>query len=372
MSNDTFTIDYSKSLLNAVKSEVTFYNETPDLKSFYFSENSNKTSKRLFITDAKVASLECMQSFIELFSDGIYQNDSLIILGSGEAYKNIDTVISIIKTAMELGFNNKDCFIGIGGGVVCDITAFAASIYKQGVPVELVPTTLLAMIDASIGGKTGCDIEKLKNMIGTFYPARKISIFIDFTKYTSNQQYNSGLAQAFRMAFLGDKTLFEVFKNESEKLINRDKDFLNKIVTECVKIKADIIQKDPSDDGIAANLSYGHTFARALESTVGLGTITEGEAIAWGMSRSLTLSWNKGYCNEAFKDEILKTLELYGWDTKPIPSIVKGGGVSERILNAMHMNKKNPTEKIRLILPIAVGKAKLEDIDDSDILAILK
>ena len=112
-----------------------------------------------------------MQNFIQKFDDGIYENDRLLILGSGEKYKTIESVLSIITAAVEADFTRKDIFVGIGGGVICDITAFAASIFKRGAKVEFIPTTLLAMVDASIGGKTGCDYENYKNIIGTFFPA---------------------------------------------------------------------------------------------------------------------------------------------------------------------------------------------------------
>ena len=127
--------------------------------------SSEENQKRFFVTDATVASLECMQEFIAKFDDGICNGDILLILGSGEPYKTIETVLEIIKKAINAGFSRSDLFVGIGGGVVCDITAFAASIFKRGAAVQFVPTTLLAMVDASIGGKTGCDFENYKNMI---------------------------------------------------------------------------------------------------------------------------------------------------------------------------------------------------------------
>lgn len=370
MAKDILSISYGQISPGSSKSEIHFYSETPDLKSFFYSEKSG--TRRFFITDAKVASLECMQSFIELFNDDKYKDDCLIMLGSGEPYKNIDTVLTIVKMAMEHGFSRNDTFIGIGGGVVCDITAFAASIYKRGVKVQLVPTTMLAMVDASIGGKTSCDVGNLKNMIGTFYPAEKIFIFTDFAQYTSIQQYKSGLSEAFKTAFIKDAGLLEDFKNNSEKILNRDPAFVDKIVRHCVKAKAEIVHQDPIDKGIRSLLDLGHTFGYALETTVGLGAVTEGEAVAWGIGRALTISWNKGYCNQAFHDEIMETLSLYGWETSPVPSIVLGGGVGERLIAVMHKDKKIINEKIRLVIPKAVEDIVIEEVEDSDILAVLK
>ena len=371
MAKDTISISYGQSSPIAKKSEVYFYNQIPDLQAFFYSVKP--ANRRFFITDAKVASLECMQKFTAMFNDDKYENDCLIMLGSGEPYKNIDTVLTIVKKAMEFGFSKNDTFIGIGGGVVCDLTAFAASIYMRGVSVQLVPTTLLAMVDASIGGKTSCDVGSIKNVIGTFYPADQIHIFTDFAQHTSLQQYKSGLAEAFKTAFIKDAPLLDDFKTKSEKILDRDPALIDKIVRHCVKAKADIVKQDFTDNkGIRAILDLGHTFGYALETTVGLGAITEGEAVAWGISRALKLSWNKGYCNEAFYNEIIQALELYGWETTPVPSLVIGGGVGERVLSIMHKDKKVLNDKIQLIIPKAVEDIVMEPVEDSEVLAVLK
>jgi len=370
MAKDTLSISYGTASPCAKKSDVHFFNGTPDLKSFFYSEKTER--KRFFITDAKVASLECMQEFISLFNDDKYENDSLIMLGSGEHYKTVETVLTIVQKAMEAGITRNDTFIGIGGGVVCDLTAFAASIYMRGLSVQLVPTTLLSMVDASIGGKTSCDVNSIKNVIGTFYPAENIYIFTDFTQYTPVQQYKSGLAEAFKTAFIKDSELFNDFQNDSEKILSRDPKMIDKIVRHCVKAKADIVRQDPFDKGIRALLDLGHTFGYALETTVGLGAITSGEAVAWGISRAIKLSWNKGYCNEQFYDQIIKTLSLYDWATDPVPPKVLGGGFGDRLLAVMHKDKKVQNDKIRLVIPKNVEDIVIEEVEDSEILAVLK
>lgn len=371
MSDDSIKICYSKASYGTKNSKIDFFAGIPDLKEFFYSKNK-ATNRRLFIVGAKVASLECMQNFISLFNDDIYENDALIILGSGEAYKNIDTVLSIVKKAMECDFGKDDTFIGIGGGVICDISAFAASIYKRGVNLELVPTTLLAIADASIGGKTSCDVENLKNMIGTFYPAKNIYIFTEFTQYTSTEQFKSGLAEAFKTALVADEELFDIFKNESEKILSRDKDILNKIIKSCVKAKSQIVQNDPGEKNERILLNLGHTFAHALETIVGLGAIYHGEAVAWGIGRAVNASWNKEFCMSDFKDEIMNILSLYGWETKSVPPLVTGGGIGERFLTVMHKDKRTKDGKINLIIPKAVKNIVVEEVSDADILAVLK
>lgn len=371
MNDNLINISYSKTNYGAKESKIDFFNGIPNLKDFFYSKNKSN-NRRFFIIGAKVASLECMQDFISLFNDDIYENDILIILGSGEAYKNIDTVLSIVKKAMENDFGKDDVFIGIGGGVICDISAFAASIYKRGVNLELVPTTLLAIADASIGGQTSCDIENFKNMIGTFYPARNIYVFTEFTQYTSNEQYKSGLAEVFKTALVSDEELYEIFKNHSDKILSRDKEILNQIIKSCVKAKSKIVEEDPGELGIRKLLNLGHTFAHALETIIGLGAISHGEAVAWGIGRAINVSWNKELCKTDFKNEIIEILELYGWETKSIPPLVTGGGIGERFLNIMHKDKRTKDGKINLILPKSIEDIVIEEVSDNEILAVLK
>lgn len=371
MNENIINISYAKANYGTKKSKIDFFSGIPNLKDFFYSKNKSE-NRRFFIIGAKVASLECMQDFISLFNDDVYENDILVILGSGEAYKNIDTVLSIVKKAMENDFGKEDVFIGIGGGVICDIVAFAASIYKRGVPLELVPTTLLAIADASIGGKTSCDVENLKNMIGTFYPARKIYIFTEFTQYTSDEQYKSGLAEVFKTALVSDEELYNIFKEHSDKILSRDKNVLNQIIKACVKAKSKIVQEDPGELGIRKLLNLGYTFAHALETIIGLGAISHGEAVAWGIGRAINVSWNKELCKTDFKNEIMEILELYGWETKSIPSLVTGGGIGERFLAIMHKDKRVKDGKINLILPKSLKDIVIEEVSDNDILAVLK
>lgn len=372
MSTESMKISYPAIYAGTQYSQINFYSGTPDLCSVFYNQEENCTQRRFFITDANVASLECMQNFIQKFDDGIYENDRLLILGSGEKYKTIESVLSIITAAVEADFTRKDIFVGIGGGVICDITAFAASIFKRGAKVEFIPTTLLAMVDASIGGKTGCDYENYKNIIGTFFPAQKLYYFPEFLQYLPENQYNSGLAEAVKTAILFDNELFDIFKNDSQKINERDKDLLELIIRKCVKAKAEIVEQDFTEQGIRAFLNLGHTFGHALESISGLGNITHGCAVAWGIGRSVDLAYKKDYCRQSFRDEVYKVLEQYNWDTQAIPQIVQGGGVGERLLSVMHKDKKNLTDKIRIVLAKGITDIVIEEFSDEEILSVLK
>ena len=372
MKNVTFQISYPSINPGTEKSLITFLEGQPDLSSIYQPGNAENTVRRFFVTDATVASLDCMKNFISKFDDGLCGRDCLAVLGSGEPYKTVESVLSIITQAIDAGFTRKDVFVGIGGGVICDLTAFAASIFKRGASVELVPTTLLAMVDASIGGKTGCDYQSYKNMIGSFFPASRLYYFPEFIQYLPENQYNSGLAEAFKTALLFDKELYEVFKNDSEKLKRRDRETLNFIINRSVRAKASVVEKDFTEQGIRATLNLGHTFGHALESVAGLGKITHGAAVAWGIGRAVALSFKKEYCRESFMNEIFSVLKLYGWDTNPVPSVIYGGGVGERLISVMHKDKKNLTEKVRIIIQKGLLNTQIEEVSDSELLSVLK
>lgn len=371
MSENTFQISYPAIYSGTEKSNIQFFDGTPDLKALFEPGKEGK-QRRFFVTDATVATLDCLKNFVECFDDDACGKDLLMVLGSGEAYKSVDSVLRIIKTAIDAGFSRNDVFVGIGGGVICDLTAFAASIFKRGAEVQFVPTTLLAMVDASIGGKTGCDFDNYKNMIGSFFPASHLYYFPEFVQYLPNNQFISGLAEAFKTGVLFDKELYDTFKNESEKILNRDKEVLSKIIHKCVKAKANVVEVDFTEKNIRATLNLGHTFGHALETIVGLGSITHGEAVAWGIGREVALAFKKEYCKESFMNEIFEILEKYGWETKAIPPIVKGGGVGERFLAVMHKDKKNLNDTIRLIISKNIADIVIEETADKDILSVLK
>ena len=372
MKNNNFTINYPSIFCGTEKSHISFLSGKPDLVSVFNPGQNPENKRRFFVTDATVASLDCMKDFISKFDDDSCGKDVLMILGSGEPYKTIDSVLRIIKKAIDEGFSRNDVFVGIGGGVICDLTSFAASIFKRGASVQFVPTTLLAMIDASIGGKTGCDFENYKNMIGSFFPATDLFYFPEFVQYLPEKQYFSGLGEAFKTALLCDEELVCLFKNESEKIKNRDVEIVDIIIKKCVAAKAQIVEQDFTEKNIRAFLNFGHSFGHALETIVGLGSITHGEAVAWGIGRAIHLSYKKDFCSEAFRNSVFEILQNFGWETKAVPSIVKGGGIGERFLTAMHKDKKNIDDKIRLVLQKNIKDTFIAEVDDTDILNVLK
>ena len=334
-------------------STINVISGTPDLSEIYTKENI-ASQQTLFVTDTNIAALDCVKEFLASIESS---GGQLLVLGSGEKYKTIDSVLEIVKKALNADFNRNSRFVGIGGGVICDMTAFAASIFKRGVAVEFVPTTLLADVDASIGGKTGCDFESYKNMIGSFYPASVLNIWPEFIQSLPEKEFSSGLAEAVK---------------KSEKVLKRDKETLEEIIFTCAHAKCSVVEKDPKEKGIRAFLNLGHTFGHALESVAGLGDVTHGEGVAWGTARASSLSLKLGLCSKECDQKIKKILSLYGYDINPMPVALKNDAdAKEKLLKAMHKDKKNNSSVVRLILIKNHQEIEIREVSDNDILEVL-
>lgn len=362
------------------KTDILFYSGKNDLCSLYLSAENKRN--RLFVTDTNIASL--CTDFISHFTDenadnikapSIFKkgNDTLCILGAGEKYKTIENVLEIVRAALNSNFNRNCLFVAIGGGVLSDMTGFAASMFKRGVDVEFVPTTLLSDVDASIGGKTGCDFDSYKNMIGAFYPAKKIHIWSSFIQSLPQNEFISGLGEVVKTAFLFSPELTEILKTQKEKVMSRNEEVLQKIITICAKAKAKTVHEDFKEKGIRAYLNYGHTFGHALETVAGLGKISHGEAVAWGIGRALELSLDKNLCSAEFANECKSILFDYGFCTDPLPQIIKDiPNATLALVSAMHKDKKNSGSCVKVILQKTGQSTFITEVQDNEIIEVLK
>lgn len=370
-------IKYKALFVGTKKSELNFYDTDPELDFLLESKQ-----KKIFVTDTTIFNLELLKPFFANFKKvsekstgntnySVYEcrQHGLVVIPAGEAYKTIDSVLSIVKTGLDYSLTRKDIFCAIGGGVLTDITAFAASVYKRGASCEFVPTTLLAMVDAAIGGKTGCDFESYKNVVGAFFPAKALYIYPVFIQSLSDKEFISGFAEALKTALLFDKNCYDFIKKNKDKILNRDKDALYKIITFCAKAKAKVVQKDLTEKNIRMLLNFGHTFGHALESRAGLGTLTHGECVAWGMARALKASLLMELCTQDYYDDVCECLKSFGYETSPVHPAFSD---SKEILRTMHNDKKNSSSSVRLILQKDVCKNVITEVTEELILNSLK
>lgn len=394
MQENVFSINYQKQYIATQKSEIHFIQDKIDLKKLFFSSgtaaNDNTSGncakaqkcRRLFTIDTNVAALPALKNFVALFGaqkslpgayDGLgaAKGNALVIVKAGEKHKTIKTVLQIVTAALDRAFTRKDVFCAIGGGVLTDMTAFAASLYKRGAVCEFVPTTLLAMVDAAMGGKTGCDFDAYKNMIGAFYPARALYVYPDFVQSLNEREYRSGFAEAFKTALLYDKKMFAEISKKRELVKKRDPAFVFKMIQACAKAKARVVQKDMTEKNIRMQLNLGHTFGHALETCAGLGKVAHGDAVAWGIGRALCLSQKLGLCSKEYKEEVFELLKYFGWETAAAPKYFCPKNGAKKILCAMKRDKKNSSSKIRVILQGGLCQTVITEVSDKDILKCL-
>lgn len=304
----------------------------------------------------------------------------IVIIEAGEANKSLRAIETILETALAAGLARDSLFVGFGGGVVTDMTAFAASLYMRGAQLELVPTTLLAMADAAIGGKTGVDFGNYKNCVGSFYPAQKIHIAVSALETLPESEYRSGLAEVFKTALLYAPKLFQIMAEKRDVILARDGELLLEVVKRCVQAKAHVVERDLRESGERMYLNLGHTFGHALESVAGFGEVSHGDAVAWGIARALELGKRLGITDPDYIADVIPVLESYGWCAAPVhPALAKkidAGSMTDdeaarSLLAAMKNDKKKKAGAIRFILQREINSTLVTEAPDADVLAVL-
>lgn len=288
------------------------------------------------------------------------------VLPAGETSKSWAQLELLLRGMLEADLTRAGQAVAVGGGVVCDIGALAASLYMRGCTLLLVPTSLLAMVDAAVGGKTGIDFGGYKNMVGTFYPASEVRICIDTLATLSEREYRSGLAEVIKTAMLGDEALLDRLERDRALIDARDPDLLAEVVWACVEVKGEFVEADLTEGGVRAFLNLGHTFAHALESVAGLGTWTHGEAVAWGLARAMELGERRGTTDPAYAARVLALLERYGYAIDPVPEL------TDRVVEAMRRDKKRRGDTIRFILQEDIGRTVITPVETRLVESVLR
>jgi 3-dehydroquinate synthase len=322
-----------------------------------------------FFESGRPALLVVDQNIFSLHSSRLVPDEaaSVVSVPAGENSKSWEQAREILTRALQAGLDREGMIVGIGGGMVCDLAAFCASVYMRGCRLILVPTSLLAMVDASLGGKTAVNLEGLKNLVGTFYPAEEIRIRIDFLESLPDREFRSGLAEVIKTALLDDEELVTLLEVERERFLRRDLGLLSEAVRRCLIAKARVVEEDFHESGRRAILNLGHTFAHALEAASGLGVWTHGEAVAWGTARAARLGVLLGVTPGAHADRTLALLEAYGYRVES-----DAGVQPERLVAAMRADKKRRRGKLRLVLQRGIGDTVVQAVDETLILQSLK
>ncbi len=278
-----------------------------------------------------------------------------IIIPDGERYKDINTVQKIYEKLLKHRLDRKSAIIALGGGVIGDITGFAASTYMRGIHYIQIPTTLLAQVDSSVGGKTGVNHRLGKNMIGTFYQPRLVWIDIDTLNTLPRRELLAGLAEVIKYGVIWDNRFFEFLEKNIEKIFDLDKKTLSFLIKRSCEIKADVVSKDERESGLRAILNYGHTIGHAVETVTRYKKFLHGEAVAIGMHLEARLSELQRLLRRNDVSRIKSLIEDYG-----LPSEIPAGLKTDALMSSMQLDKKAEAGELKFILPEKIVKVKIQ------------
>jgi len=247
--------------------------------------------------------------------------------------------------------------VAVGGGVIGDLAGFAAATYNRGLPLFMVPTTLLSMVDSSVGGKVGINHPRGKNLIGAFHQPSGVFINTAFLDSLPDREYRSGLAEVVKYGVILDAEFFEYLEANIEPILAREPSVVRHIVQRSCRLKANVVEKDEREEtGLRAVLNYGHTFAHAFEAVGGYGAWLHGEAVAAGMVYASTLAELLGRVDAAFTERQRELLQAF-----QLPTGIPEEWPAEELIAAMYRDKKTEAGKLRFILPTRMGHVELVD-----------
>lgn len=317
------------------------------------------------VTDSNVAPLYLEE--VRALVSGCCSQMEVFEFAAGEQNKTLDTVRSLYEKLIQAGFDRKDCLLALGGGVVGDLTGFAAATYLRGIRFIQVPTTLLAQVDSSIGGKTGVDFDQYKNMVGAFHQPALVYLNCGVLKTLPEEQFSNGMAEVLKHGLILDADYYEWLIEHMGDIEDRDTEVLKALVSRSCELKKYIVEKDPNETkGDRALLNFGHTIGHAIEKLKNF-QLLHGECVALGTVAAAYISWQRGMLDE---DEFYEIRDMNVGFGLPISF----DGVSpEDVVAATKKDKKMDSGKIRFVLLKKMGHASLvSDVTDAEMLEAVK
>jgi len=289
-----------------------------------------------------------------------------VTLPDGEAFKNWETLNLIFDSLLRAGADRKTTLVALGGGVVGDMTGFAAACYMRGVPFVQMPTTLLAQVDSSVGGKTGINHPLGKNMIGAFHQPRAVIADIDALQTLPARELAAGMAEVIKHGAIADAGYFEWIERNIQALNRCDPDLMALAVQRSCEIKASVVAQDEREGGLRAILNFGHTFGHAIEAGLGYGEWLHGEAVGCGMVMAADLSLRLGFIDVQTRARLRKLVEA-----AMLPAVAPELG-TDRYIELMKVDKKAEAGSIKFILLKKLGEAFITTVPDPDLRATLQ
>jgi len=320
--------------------------------------------KIAIVTNPTVAPLYLKPVEEALTASGFKVTSALV--PDGEEHKSLSSLSAIYDRLIADRFERGCSILALGGGVVGDLAGFAAATFLRGVPYIQVPTTLLAQVDSSVGGKTGINHQEGKNLIGAFYQPRLVVIDLDALRTLPRREFMSGLAEVIKYGVIDDPKLFALLEQKLERLIALDGELLEEVIATSCAIKAKVVEKDEREEDYRSILNFGHTVGHALEAVTHYGRFLHGEAVGIGMVQAASISGNQGLCDERSLKRIRQLIAAAGLPVE-IPSDVGRLDIVQR----MEVDKKSSGGRIKFVLCEGIGKTRFHWFSPEEIIAQL-
>ena len=299
------------------------------------------------------------QEFLAAFPNSA--QPTVLFLPAGERHKRLTEVEKLADQLANAGADRSSLLIAFGGGIVGDLGGFLAAIYMRGIDYVQVPTTLLAQVDSSVGGKTGVNLASGKNLIGSFHHPRAVFADIDVLQTLPDRELRAGLFESIKAGIIRDPALFRFMEHNAAAILARDPDALERVIVASIRMKAGVVADDERESGLRMILNYGHTLGHAIEAATGFRTLLHGEAIAWGMLAALQIALARKTVGPDQAERIEKTIRAYG----PLPPF---RATPAKLLAAAGRDKKNRAGTRRFILPKGIGNAiVVENVTDAEL-----
>jgi 3-dehydroquinate synthase len=302
----------------------------------------------------------------EAFLSSFAESPMALFLEPGEEYKTLKSAERLLRQMAQAGGDRGSLLIAFGGGIVGDVGGFLAAIYMRGIPYVQVPTTLLAQVDSSVGGKTGVNLPEGKNLIGSFHHPLAVFADIGVLGTLPERELKAGLMESVKAGIIRDRSLVRFMEEHADEVLGREARALEKVIAASIRMKAEVVKQDERERGLRMILNLGHTVGHALEQATGYKALLHGEAVGWGMVAALYLARRRGTISSSQFERLENLIRLYG----PLPALKLR---VPKVVGATEGDKKNVGGVTRFVLPVGIGDAGVvEDVTAAELEAAVK
>jgi 3-dehydroquinate synthase len=306
------------------------------------------------------------QAFCASFEQAKIEPPVTLFLAPGEEHKNIKNVERLTREMVRVGGDRGSLLIAFGGGIVGDVGGFVAAVFMRGIPYVQVPTTFLAQVDSSVGGKVGVNLPEGKNLVGNFLQPRAVFADIGVLGTLPDRELRAGLMESVKAGIIRDRALVRFMEQHADAILAREPKALERVIAASIRMKADVVHRDEREGGVRMILNFGHTVGHALEQATRYKAMLHGEAVAWGMVAALAVARRRGTITGSQMERMEKLVYRYG----PLPTLKVSAA---RVLAATGSDKKNVGGVRRFVLPIGIGDAGVvEDVTAAELDAAVK